>query len=69
MEDTVLGLGHIIEKKTEAVPPVMEFKLKQERYETMKSLIICLIGIMTCWERVQKTDRIKSQRLSWFGRI
>lgn len=38
MEDTLLGLGHIIEKKTEAVPPVMEFKLKQERYETMKLL-------------------------------
>ena len=30
MEDTMLGLGHIIENKIEAVPPVVEFKLKQE---------------------------------------
>ena len=32
MEDTMLGLGHIIENNIEAGPPVVEFKLKQERH-------------------------------------
>ena len=32
MEDTMFGLGRIIENKIEAVPPVVEFKWKQERH-------------------------------------